>query len=143
MKKKELFSYPPISKGTRCRVTSVLSSSIVYVNPIDDPLPSPASVLTSKLTLCGQQTQSNQNLVGLANSGSLSPSEINSRLASGNSSFVAPPTQNAYSGPRSASPSSGSSDANFEKIREYKKLLDEGVITQQEFERKKRELLNL
>ena len=28
-------------------------------------------------------------------------------------------------------------------IREYKNLLDEGIITQEEFDRKKQELLNL
>lgn len=31
--------------------------------------------------------------------------------------------------------------SNIEKIREYKQLLDDGIITQEEFEEKKRELL--
>ena len=30
---------------------------------------------------------------------------------------------------------------DIEKIREYKKLLDEGIITQEEFDKKKKELL--
>lgn len=32
---------------------------------------------------------------------------------------------------------------DFDRIREYKKLLDEGIITEEEFERKKREILKL
>lgn len=32
--------------------------------------------------------------------------------------------------------------SNADEIREYKKLLDEGIITQEEFEKKKQELLN-
>lgn len=36
-----------------------------------------------------------------------------------------------------------SSDPRFDEVREYKKLLDEGVITEEEFERKKREILGL
>ena len=34
------------------------------------------------------------------------------------------------------------SDA-FDEIRKYKQLLDEGIITQEEFDVKKKELLNL
>ena len=33
--------------------------------------------------------------------------------------------------------------SGFMHIREYKNLLDEGIITQEEFDRKKQELLNL
>ncbi len=32
---------------------------------------------------------------------------------------------------------------NFDEIRKYKKLLDEGIITEEEFNKKKKELLNL
>ncbi len=33
-------------------------------------------------------------------------------------------------------------DANVKKLKQYKELLDSGVITQEEFEQKKKELLN-
>ena len=32
---------------------------------------------------------------------------------------------------------------NIEKLKEYKKLLDDGLITQEEYDKKKQQLLNL
>ena len=51
------------------------------------------------------------------------------------------PDKNAPSAPppRPKTPSIGAAD----EIRRYKELLDEGVITQEEFEQKKTQLLNL
>lgn len=34
-------------------------------------------------------------------------------------------------------------DSRFDEIRKYKQLLDEGIITEEEFQAKKKELLNL
>ena len=45
------------------------------------------------------------------------------------------------SSPRPA-PNNSETD-NIQKIKEYKKLLDEGIITQEEFDKKKKELLDL
>lgn len=38
---------------------------------------------------------------------------------------------------------SGGSGDKFEEVRKYKELLDQGIITEEEFERKKKELLGL
>lgn len=40
-------------------------------------------------------------------------------------------------------PSTTSTDNSFDKVREFKKLHDDGIITDEEFEAKKKELLNL
>ena len=41
-----------------------------------------------------------------------------------------------------AAPAPSANDANVKKLKQYKELLDSGVITQEEFEQKKKELLN-
>ena len=38
---------------------------------------------------------------------------------------------------------SNSTDSNVNDLREFKKLLDEGVITEEEFEAKKKQLLGI
>ena len=48
-----------------------------------------------------------------------------------------------YSRPREEKAEKPSEKDNFEEIRKYKKLLDEGIITEEEFNAKKKQLLEL